>query len=88
VPCVLVLVPRVGRGATAGERRHVLEVARQVGFARIVDLTDAYDGIDPADLAIGPDDFHPNADGHARLARRLAAELGEVPASGAGGASP
>ena len=41
------------------------------GFTRIVDVTDAYDGLDPAALAVEPDDFHPNAMAHDRLARRL-----------------
>jgi len=34
---------------------------------------------DPAALAIGPNDFHPNADGHARLARRLYEALSRQP---------
>jgi lysophospholipase L1-like esterase len=54
-------------------------VAQAAGFALVADLTDVYDGIDPATLAIGPDDFHPNADGHARLARRLDAALDRLP---------
>ena len=37
------------------------------------------DGIDPSLLAIAPDDYHPNADGHARLARRLDAVLSRRP---------
>ena len=35
---------------------------------------------DPADLAIHPSDFHPNAEGHALLARRLAQALWPLPA--------
>jgi lysophospholipase L1-like esterase len=46
-------------------------MAKAAGFTRVVDLSDAFDGLDPATLAIGPDDFHPNATGHAILARRL-----------------
>ena len=49
----------------------LVALARAAGFTAVVDLSDAYDGLDPAALAIGPDDYHPNADGHARLARRL-----------------
>ena len=30
---------------------------------QVVDASDAYDGLDPAGLAVEPDDFHPNADG-------------------------
>ena len=37
----------------------------------MIDLTDAFDGLDPARLAVDRDDFHPNAMGHARLAQRL-----------------
>jgi hypothetical protein len=48
----------------------------------VADLSDAYDGLDPKDLAIGPHDFHPNADGHARLAQRLDQELGRLTAIG------
>jgi lysophospholipase L1-like esterase len=79
VPCILILVPRVGKAALPAERKHVLSVARSAGFTEVVDLTDAYDGIDPSTLAIGPNDFHPNAGGHARLAERLDAALGRQP---------
>ncbi len=34
---------------------------------------------EPAALAISPTDYHPNADGHARLARRLEAALAARP---------
>jgi lysophospholipase L1-like esterase len=87
VPCVLILVPRVGKAADPAERKRMIAVARAAGFARVVDLTDAYDGTDPAALAIGPNDFHPNAEGHARLARRLEAMLGEWPTRGRLGTS-
>ena len=63
VPIVWVLVPRVGRpndGPTSG---HLSKAAQAAGFTRIVDVTDAYDGLDPAGLAVDPDDFHPNAIG-------------------------
>ena len=79
VPCVLILVPRVGKAPVAAERAHVLKVAHGAGFAQVVDLTDAYNGIDPATLAIGPNDFHPNAGGHARLARQLVLALDRRP---------
>jgi hypothetical protein len=79
VPCVLVVVPRVGKQADPAERKHVMAVAREAGFAMVADLTDVYEGLDPAALAIAPDDFHPNADGHARIARRLDAALDRLP---------
>jgi lysophospholipase L1-like esterase len=86
VPVAWVLIPRVGKPTDPAERRRLITLARESGFSEVVDLSDAYEGIDPADLAIGPDDYHPNADGHARLARRLDAELrlGRPWASGAG----
>jgi hypothetical protein len=82
VACFLILVPRVGKAADPAEREQMVATALDAGFAAVVDLTDTYEGIDPATLAIGPDDFHPNADGHARLARRLEAALDRQPALG------
>jgi lysophospholipase L1-like esterase len=79
VPCVLILVPRVGKAALTAERNHVLAAAQAAGFTQVIDLTDAYEGIDPATLAIGPNDFHPNAGGHALLARRLDAAMRRRP---------
>ncbi len=71
VPSIWVLVPRVGKAADPSEHRRLVALARQSGFATVADLSDVFEGIDPAALAIGPNDYHPNADGHARLARRL-----------------
>jgi lysophospholipase L1-like esterase len=65
----------VGKAAEPDERERMVASALDAGFTPVVDLTNAYDGIDPATLAIGRDDFHPNAEGHARLARRLEAAL-------------
>ncbi len=75
LPCVWVLIPRVGRTVAAEDHRRLLAVARDAGFPLIVDISDAYDGLDPADLAIQPSDYHPNATGHALLARRLEESL-------------
>ena len=75
VPCVLVVVPRVGKPADPAERRRRIALARAAGFTMVADLSDAYDGLDPNELAIGPRDYHPNAAGHARLAARLDAAL-------------
>jgi hypothetical protein len=90
VPGVWLLLPRVGKPVPAADRDRLVGLARSAGFARIVDLSDAFDGLDPAGLAIGPDDFHPNADGHARLAEQIDAHLREFlnihrPDSGRGG---
>jgi lysophospholipase L1-like esterase len=80
VPCLWVLIPRVGRIVEPAEHRRLLELARAVGFTAVVDIADTFDGYDPATLAIHPSDFHPNAEGHALLARRLAETLWPLPA--------
>lgn len=79
VPVVWVLIPRVGRPSEAGPHESILAMARTAGFARVVDASDAYDGLDASRLAVEPDDFHPNAAGHARLAARLDDALGALP---------
>jgi lysophospholipase L1-like esterase len=79
VPIVLALIPRVGKPADLGERRRLLMMARDVGFTTVVDACDVYEGADPRDLAIGPYDFHPNALGHARIARALETALAARP---------
>jgi hypothetical protein len=71
VPIVWVLIPRVGRKSDAVDQPRLLETARSAGFSRIIDLTAAFDDLDPAKLAVDRDDFHPNSKGHARLAQRL-----------------
>ncbi len=75
VPIVWVLVPRVGRPNDGADHRTLKKTAQAAGFSQIVDVTDAYDDFDPARLAVDPDDFHPNALGHERLARRLDAAI-------------
>jgi lysophospholipase L1-like esterase len=75
VPSVWVLIPRVGRPATVGEREQLLSTARAARFSAVLDLSDVFDGLDPKSLAISPDDFHPNAKGHARIAGRIEALL-------------
>ena len=62
------------------EHERLLHLAEAAGFAAVVDISDAFDGVDPADLAIHPSDFHPNAEGHALLARRLSRALWPLPA--------
>jgi hypothetical protein len=79
VPIVWVLVPRVGRKSDALEQPALIQTARTAGFSHIVDLTGAFDDIDPAKLAVDRDDFHPNARGHARLAQRLDQTLTAIP---------
>jgi lysophospholipase L1-like esterase len=78
-PIVWVLIPRVGHPTGSAQRAAMLAMARDAGFTRVVDASDAYDGLDADRLAVEPDDFHPNAEGHARLARRLDEALGALP---------
>jgi lysophospholipase L1-like esterase len=79
VPAVWVLVPRVGRPNDGPDQRALVKAARTAGFTRIVDVSDAYDGLDPAELSVEPDDFHPNAMAHDRLARWLDRALSDLP---------
>jgi len=76
IPAAWLLLPRVGKPVPSAERDRLLGLARSAGFDRLVDLSGAFDGLEPSGLAIGPDDFHPNAAGHALLADRLEAALG------------
>lgn len=79
VPVVWVLIPRVGAPGDEEDRGRLVSLARKVGFDRVLDLSDVYEGLDPKELAIAADDYHPNARGHALLAARLQAALaGEV----------
>ena len=80
VPCIWVLIPRVGRVVDPVQHRRLLDLAQATGFAAVVDVSDAFDRSDPATLAIHPSDFHPNTEGHALLARRLAEALWPLPA--------
>jgi hypothetical protein len=82
VASVWLLLPRVGKITPPSDRQRLVELAKLAGFSRIVDLSDTFDGLDPSKLAIGPDDFHPNALGHARLAERLEESLRELPNPG------
>jgi hypothetical protein len=80
VPCLFVLIPRVNRAVEPDGQRRLLDLARAAGFTAVVDVSDAFDGFDPASLAIHPIDFHPNAEGHALLADRLGEALWPLPA--------
>lgn len=80
VPCLWVLIPRVGKAYDADERADLIALAREAGFDAVIDLSDTFAGLDPAALAVAPNDYHPNADGHARIARRLDAAFDDLPA--------
>lgn len=77
VPVVWVLIPRVGSAPDEANRQRLISLARKTGFSRIIDLSDVFIGLDPSDLAIAPDDYHPNAHGHALLAERLQGPLAD-----------
>jgi hypothetical protein len=79
VPIIWVLVPRVGRPNDGPDQRALVKAAKSAGFTRIIDVSDAYDGLDPAGLSVEPDDFHPNGVAHERLAERLERSLCELP---------
>lgn len=74
-----VLIPRVGRPVDPPDRDRMVAMARAAGFSIVIDLSDSFEGLDASDLAIAPDDFHPNARGHALLADRLGAALAARP---------
>jgi hypothetical protein len=79
VPVVWVLIPRVGKSVEPADRKRLIDLARDSGFSAVIDLSDAYDGFDPVELEVSPNDFHPNARGHDRIARRLEAALAGSP---------
>jgi len=81
VPVALVIIPRVGKPAEAMEVRHLTEMAQRARFHSILDLSDTYRNLPPASLAVGPNDYHPNAKGHEMLAMRLHAAFSEQLAS-------
>jgi hypothetical protein len=80
IPCLWILIPRVARVVEPDDHQRLVDLARAAGFSVVVDISDAFDGVDPADLAIHPSDFHPNAEGHALLAHRLNQALWPLPA--------
>ena len=79
VPVFWVLVPRIGRRGDAEGKPALIKSAREAGFSGVIDLTDAFDDLDPARLTVDRDDFHPNALGHARIAQRLDQALAPIP---------
>jgi hypothetical protein len=79
IPIVWVLLPRVGRKNDTANQHILLKTAQAVRFSSVVDLTNAYDGLDPVRLAVDSNDFHPNVSGHERLAQQLDRALSELP---------
>jgi hypothetical protein len=79
VPSVWVLIPRVGKIPEPEAERRLVQLAHDSGFTAIADFRDAFDGLDPERLRIDVNDYHPNAEGHTRLARRLEEFLSGIP---------
>lgn len=75
-----VLIPRVGKPIDPAEHATLIAMARDAGFAIVIDLSNEFSGIDATDLEIAPDDFHPNARGHRILADGLRSALEQSPA--------
>jgi hypothetical protein len=75
---VWVLIPRVGKPMPPEDRTRLVALARSSGFAVVIDVSDAFEGIEPAELAISADDFHPNARGHRILADKIEKALVEM----------
>lgn len=76
---VWVLIPRVGKPIAPADRARLIASANSAGFAVVADVSDGFDGLDPTELAIAPNDFHPNARGHRILANRIDAALSADP---------
>jgi lysophospholipase L1-like esterase len=59
----------------------VEERARAAG-ARVVDVTGAFDGVDPSTVWVAANDVHPNAKGHRIIADALAGPIAAALAEG------
>jgi lysophospholipase L1-like esterase len=72
IPWVFVLLPEFHEfpGPFAGVYVRVRSAAAAAGAA-VVDLTDAFDGVDPSTTWVARNDVHPNSKGHALIARGI-----------------
>ena len=78
IPALMVVIPRVGKDADESTRRESVGRLKAIAGRHalpIYDLTDTFDGIDPAELEIAAWDDHPNALGHERLFQALTHRL-------------
>jgi lysophospholipase L1-like esterase len=80
-PIVWVLLPRVGKPLLASDHAKISKIAQLAGFTKTIDASTIFDGKSAASLAIAPDDFHPNAAGHSKIAEHLDAILGDFVSS-------
>jgi len=69
-----VYIPTHEAPTTPEQLATLIQLARDAGFA-VLDLSDVYDGHDPATLQLSEWDWHPNAKAHALIADRLASAL-------------
>ncbi len=71
VPCLWLLIPRVGRPVDAEDRDRLIGLAKRSGFDTCLEFLDVYRGKSAQDLAIEPHDYHPNAEGHRLLTESM-----------------
>ncbi len=81
VPVVWLLLPRVGKPVDPETHATLTNLAKSAGFDRLVDVSGIFDGQSASKLAIAPDDFHPNALGHAQLTVAIDAQLSDFMSS-------
>ena len=78
VPCVWILVPRVGKPMETTDRRRIVELARRAGFDAVIDASDAFAGLDLSTLSVGSKDYHPNSRGHEFIVKHIEPLLSRV----------
>ena len=71
---VWIFMPMVREGPWEEETPEAIRAAKEAGFV-IIDLSDVFEGQDPAALRLAEWDQHPNARAHRLLAERLYREL-------------
>ena len=78
VPIAMVIIPRVGPADSPAARAEPVARLKALAYHHgltVFDLSDTFDGTDPAALEIAAWDDHPNAKGHERLFKALAKAL-------------
>ncbi len=79
VPWIFVVLPEFhgfeADGPFSDVYVRVARLAAESG-AQVVDATPHFAGVDPSTVWVAPNDVHPNARGHARIAEAIEAELG------------
>jgi hypothetical protein len=78
IPLEVVLIPRAGESDAPDDRAPLVRLYTSLSHANgldVVDLTAAFDQVDPSEVSLAPWDDHPNAQGHKLLFRALATEI-------------